>query len=63
MADAADRELASGKLLGPLHGLPIAFKDMESAGGFPFTKGSPGTAPCSSACACSRKSTSSWCAR
>ncbi len=41
MADAADRELASGKLLGPLHGLPIAFKDMESAVGFPFTKGSP----------------------
>ncbi len=24
LADAADRELASGKLLGPLHGLPIA---------------------------------------
>ncbi len=41
LADAADRELASGNPLGPLHGLPIAFKDMESAVGFPFTKGSP----------------------
>jgi len=41
LADAADRELASGRRVGPLHGLPIAFKDLESAVGFPFTKGSP----------------------
>src|SRR5262249_3586016 len=26
---------------GPLHGLPIAFKDLESAVGFPWTRGSP----------------------
>ena len=41
LAEAADRELASGRPVGPLHGLPIAFKDLESAVGFPFTKGSP----------------------
>jgi len=41
LADAADRELAGGARVGPLHGLPIAFKDLESAIGFPCTKGSP----------------------
>ena len=41
LADAADRELASGRPVGLLHGLPIAFKDLEAAVGFPFTKGSP----------------------
>jgi len=41
LAAAADRMLASGKPVGPLHGLPIAFKDLEAAVGFPFTKGSP----------------------
>jgi len=41
LAGAADRALASGHPVGPLHGLPIAFKDLESAVGFPFTKGSP----------------------
>lgn len=41
LAEAADRELASGRPVGPLHGLPIAFKDLEAAVGFPFTKGSP----------------------
>lgn len=40
-ADAADRALATGAAVGPLHGLPTAFKDLESAIGFPFTKGSP----------------------
>jgi len=40
LADAADRELARGTRVGPLHGLPIAFKDLEAAIGFPFTKGS-----------------------
>lgn len=41
LAEAADRELASGRPVGPLHGLPIAFKDLEAAMGFPLTKGSP----------------------
>jgi len=41
LAEAADRELASGRPVGPLHGLPIAFKDLEAAIGFPLTKGSP----------------------
>jgi amidase len=41
LADAADRDLERKKTVGPLHGLPIAFKDMEPAVGFPCTKGSP----------------------
>ncbi|OLC42820.1 MAG: amidase [Acidobacteria bacterium 13_1_40CM_65_14] len=41
LADEADRRLASGEDVGPLHGLPIAFKDLEAAVGFPFTRGSP----------------------
>jgi amidase len=41
LADAADAHLASGAAVGPLHGLPTAFKDLESALGFPFTRGSP----------------------
>lgn len=41
LADEADRALASGDLVGPLHGLPWAFKDVEAATGFPFTNGSP----------------------
>ncbi len=41
LADAADRALARGGRVGPLHGLPTAFKDLESAIGFPFTQGSP----------------------
>ena len=41
LADDADRRAASGKKLGPLHGLPFAFKDVEAAVGFPFTRGSP----------------------
>lgn len=41
LADDADRALASGGAIGPLHGLPTAFKELESAIGFPFTKGSP----------------------
>src|SRR5581483_1902028 len=41
LADAADRRLAQGEEVGPLHGLPIAFKDLESAVGFPCTLGSP----------------------
>src|SRR5262245_32920231 len=41
LADAADSALASGEATGPLHGLPIAFKDLEDAVPFPTTFGSP----------------------
>src|SRR5262245_32648778 len=41
LADEADRRLKSGEIVGPLHGLPHAFKDFEPAAGFPFTMGSP----------------------
>jgi amidase len=41
LADAADRQLAHGDEVGPLHGLPIAFKDLQAAVGFPCTQGSP----------------------
>jgi amidase len=40
-ADEADRRLARGDEVGPLHGLPWAFKDLEDAVGFPNTAGSP----------------------
>lgn len=41
LAGAADQALARGGDVGPLHGLPTAFKDLEPAAGFPCTKGSP----------------------
>jgi amidase len=41
LADEADRRLARGEPVGPLHGLPVAFKDLEPAVGFPQTLGSP----------------------
>jgi amidase len=41
LADEADRRLAQGHVVGPLHGLPFAFKDLEDAVGFPATRGSP----------------------
>jgi amidase len=41
LADDADQRAASGEKLGPLHGIPFAFKDVEAAVGFPFTRGSP----------------------
>jgi amidase len=41
LADDADRRIARGDDVGPLHGLPFAFKDTEAAVGFPFTRGSP----------------------
>ncbi|SHS43385.1 amidase [Mycobacteroides abscessus subsp. abscessus] len=37
----ADERLASGKKVGPLHGLPIAIKDTHNATGFLTTYGSP----------------------
>jgi amidase len=39
-ADRADRLLAGGADPGPLHGLPIAIKDLEPAAGFRWTRGS-----------------------
>jgi amidase len=41
LADQADSRLRDGGEVGPLHGLPIAFKDTEPAIGFPYTQGSP----------------------
>jgi amidase len=41
LADEADRKVASGEEIGPLHGLPWAFKDLEDAAGLPWTQGSP----------------------
>ncbi len=40
LAAAADERAAKGEVLGPLHGLPIAFKDLQPAVGFPYTRGS-----------------------
>ena len=40
-ASEADARLAGGDEVGPLHGLPTAFKDTEPAVGFPYTQGSP----------------------
>src|SRR5215204_4823724 len=40
LADEADR-LTRREPIGPLHGLPVAIKDLEPAVGFPFTRGSP----------------------
>jgi len=40
LAAAADQRTARNETLGPLHGLPIAFKDLQPAVGFPFTRGS-----------------------
>src|SRR3984957_11856249 len=41
LADAADAHLARGGAPGRLHGVPWAFKDLEPAIGFPWTRGSP----------------------
>jgi amidase len=41
LADAADERTTQWEPLPPLHGLPIAFKDLQPAVGFPFTRGSP----------------------
>jgi amidase len=41
LAEEADRRLARSDEVGPLHGLPFAFKDLDAAVGFPLTRGSP----------------------
>jgi amidase len=41
LAREADASAARGEPLGALHGLPIAFKDLQEAAGLPFTRGSP----------------------
>ena len=41
LADEADRRIARRERVGPLHGIPIAFKDLEPAVGFRWTRGSP----------------------
>lgn len=41
LADEADQALTKGETVGPLHGLPLAIKDLEDAVGFPTTSGSP----------------------
>jgi amidase len=41
LADTADERVARGNTIGPLHGLPIAFKDLQPAVGFRWTRGSP----------------------
>src|SRR3954468_12881582 len=40
-AAAADRALATGRPVGPLHGLPFAFKDTHAVAGWRTTYGSP----------------------
>jgi amidase len=39
LAKQADEDLAAGKPIGKLHGMPWAVKDMEDVKGFPTTKG------------------------
>ncbi|MDP4004513.1 amidase [Methylobacterium sp. NEAU K] len=40
-AEAADAALARGEIVGPLHGFPLAVKDLDAVRGLPFTQGSP----------------------
>jgi fatty acid amide hydrolase len=43
-AEAADASRAAGKLLGPLHGVPITIKEQFTVAGTPATLGVPGAA-------------------
>src|SRR5882757_5926609 len=43
-AHAADEAFAAGRLLGPLHGLTLAVKDLHATGGMRTTYGSPALA-------------------
>ena len=40
-AEAADAALARGEVTGPLHGFPLAVKDLDAVRGLRFTQGSP----------------------
>jgi len=40
LADEADRRMVRGEAVGPLHGLPFAFKELDPVVGFPMTRGS-----------------------
>jgi amidase len=40
-AEARDGQLARGEAVGPLHGLPLAVKDLQPVKGIRFTQGSP----------------------
>ena len=40
LADEADRRIVRGEAVGPLHGLPFAFKELDPVVGFPMTRGS-----------------------
>jgi amidase len=40
-AEAADATLARGEAVGPLHGFPLAVKDLDPVRGLRFTQGSP----------------------
>jgi len=40
-AEERDRHIANGELLGPLHGFPLAVKDLAPVKGIPMTMGSP----------------------
>ena len=40
-AEAADAALARGEAVGPLHGFPLAVKDLDPVRGLRFTQGSP----------------------
>ena len=44
-ADALDRELAAGRDRGPLHGIPIAIKDIIDVAGMPTSYGTGGHDP------------------